>query len=249
MKLPSRDLSHKGGAVGGLEEGGAGHEGVGAGGAAFGAGLGVDSAVDFEAELEAGLAAPGVELGDLGQHVAAEGLSAEAGLHGHDEKEIDLGEEGLGEFGRRAGVEHEAGLATELADAGEQCAVIDGGLEVEADEVGAGFGEGLHEVLGVVQHEVDVEKEAGHLAAELGDHLRAEGEVGHEVAVHDVQVQPRRAGGRDLRGALGQAGVLAGENGGGEKGGMDGSGHGQRPWRNGAGEGKGANRESVPAPE
>lgn len=97
---PVGGVAQEGGAVRCLEKCGAGDEGVGSGGAAFGAGEGVDAAVDFEAKLEAALAAPGVDPGDFGQHVAAEGLPAEAGLHGHDEEEVDLGEEGLGEFGR-----------------------------------------------------------------------------------------------------------------------------------------------------
>ena len=98
----------EGGLVGGFEEGSAGHEGVSAGGVAVGTGGEVDPAVHFEAKGERAFAAPGGELRQLGQHVAAEGLAAEAGLDGHDEDEVDLGEERFNGADGRSGVEHEA---------------------------------------------------------------------------------------------------------------------------------------------
>lgn len=209
-------MADEGGVVGGFEEGGAGDESVGAGGAAFQAGLEVNAAVHFETEGEILFAAPGVELGEFGQHITAKRLSAETGLDGHNEDEIDLGEEVADGYGGGAGIEDDAVLAAEGANLGEQGAVVEGGLDVEADELGAGLGEGFYVEVGLVEHEVDVEEQGGDFAAKFGDHLGAKGEVGDEVAVHDVEVQPGGAGGGDLGGAFGEADVLTGEDGGGE---------------------------------
>lgn len=189
-RLEAGESGGEGGLVGGFEEGGAGHKGVGTGGAAFGAVGEVDTTIHFEAKGERAFAAPGGELGQLRQHVAAEGLATEAGLDSHHEDEVDVGEEGFNGADRRAGVEHEAILATEGADAGEGGRVIVSGLDVNADEVGAGLGEGIDVVLRLGQHEMGVEEEFRARAAEGGEGLGAEGEVGDEVSVHDIAVQP-----------------------------------------------------------
>lgn len=98
--------------------------------------------------------------------------------------------------------------------------MIQGGFDVEADQLGSSVSEGFGVALRLGKHEMDVEEESWSVASKFGDHLRAEGEIGHEMAVHDVQMQPCRPGGGDLGGALGKAGVLAGEEGWSENRGM-----------------------------
>ena len=61
-------------------------------------------------------------------------------------------------------------------------------LDVHDAAVGPGVGELLEQDLGVVDHEVAVEEEVGALAQRLHDR-RADGEVGHEVTVHHVDVE------------------------------------------------------------
>jgi hypothetical protein len=82
-------------AVFGFEEGGAGYEGVGSGGAAERTGSEVHAAVYFQAEFEFAFSAPGVDFLELGHHVFAETLATESGLHGHHEHKIDLIKERL----------------------------------------------------------------------------------------------------------------------------------------------------------
>ena len=64
---------------------------------------------------------------------------------------------------------------------------------VEGDAGGAGLGEGLDPAQGVVDHEVAVEEGGGEALAQRLHHGGAERDVGHEMAVHDVHVQPVRA--------------------------------------------------------
>jgi len=97
--------------------------------------------------------------------------------------------------------------------------LLEGAVEVAADllvdahHVGAGLGEVGDEVVGVFDHHVAVERESGDLAEGL-DHGRAEGDVGDEVAVHDVDVDDGAAtalGGCDFVGEMGEVGGEDGE--------------------------------------
>ena len=70
-------------------------------------------------------------------------------------------------------------------------------LDVHGAAVGAGVGEVVEQLTGVVDHEVAVEEEVGALAQRLHDG-RADREVGHEVAVHHVDVEQVGLGGDAL---------------------------------------------------
>ena len=117
---------------------------------------------------------------------------------------------------RCAWVENEAALAAELADAREGGTVVVGGLDVDADEIGAGLGEGLDVFLRLGEHQVRVEEQFRAGATQRRESCWTEGQVGHEMTVHDVAVQPDGPGLRDRRRAIGEMGVVAGEQGRGE---------------------------------
>ncbi len=67
---------------------------------------------------------------------------------------------------------------------------------VERDDVGAGLTKIVDVLLGLDDHQVAIERQRGQLA-QIGDDLRAPGEVRHETAVHRVQVQRICAGSFD----------------------------------------------------
>ena len=64
---------------------------------------------------------------------------------------------------------------------------------------------------GSVDHEMHVQGKARHLANGR-DHWRSDGQVWHEVAVHDVQVQHGGAALLDLGDLFAQAGEIRGQN-------------------------------------
>ena len=114
----------------------------------------------------------------------------------------------------RGRVERRAGLAAERPDHGQVLVEVGRRLDVERDPVGPGLVEQGHKGAGVLDHEVDVDGQAG-FAADGRDELGAEGQVGHEMPVHDVDVdeigpgllgqpdglaEPREIGGQDRRG-------------------------------------------------
>ena len=76
-------------------------------------------------------------------------------------------------------------------------------LDVHADDVGARVRELLDVALGLDDHEVDVERQLGRRAHGPHDE-RADGDVGDEAAVHDVDVDVVGAGGLGGAHLLGQ---------------------------------------------
>src|SRR5208337_3363936 len=62
----------------------------------------------------------------------------------------------------------------------------------------------------ILDHQVTVERQRGVLEQRLDDG-QAEGEVRHEVVVHDIHVQPVRGGG-DRSGLIGEPGKVRGQD-------------------------------------
>ena len=115
-------------------------------------------------------------------------------MDGHDEHlvaEAEVGEHGLG---GSFGIERDGGAEPERADAGKLGVEVAVGLHVDLDRLRAGGGERLKVEVGTGEHQVDVAKEAWCDAAAERDDVWAEGEVRHEVRVHDVDVQGVGAG-------------------------------------------------------
>ena len=91
------------------------------------------------------------------------------------------------------------------------------GFRMDADEVGAGLGKGLQVRVGRGDHQVDVEGDLACLRSAFtitGPKLM----FGHEMPVHDVEVQPVGAGGSDGTRFLAQPGEIGGEERGGDSG-------------------------------
>ena len=86
------------------------------------------------------------------------------------------------------------------------------GLVVHADPVGPGLGKGGDEFVGVLDHQVAVERQVGGLAQAL-DHRRPDGDVGHEMAVHHVHVDDRAAAPLGRGNLIGQMGKIRRQDG------------------------------------
>ena len=59
---------------------------------------------------------------------------------------------------------------------------------MEADEGGPRFGEALHILFRVYDHQVHIQGLSG-LSGDSFHHRKSEGNIGHESAVHDVQME------------------------------------------------------------
>ncbi len=123
----------------------------------------------------------------LVEHVGDEALAAPAGVHAHHQQEVDLVEVREHRVDRGLGVQHQPDADVPLPHLLEERARV-AELDVHDAAVGAGVGEAFEQHRRVVDHEVAVEEEVGVLA-QRAHHDGPDREVGHEVAVHHVDVE------------------------------------------------------------
>ena len=86
-------------------------------------------------------------------------------------------------------------------------------LDVNAEEICAGFGKGLDVAVRLIEHEVRIEKLFRAGAAERGEDFGTKGKIRHEMPVHNIEMEPACSGLRSCVGAGGQVSVIAGEKG------------------------------------
>ena len=127
------------------------------------------------------------ELTELGQGTGNEALSAEAGVHAHQQHHVHVLDDALEQADGCCGVEHHAGFHAALLKVADRAVEMRGGLPVHSDDVRAGIGEPIGHMVGVGHHHVDVHRDVAHALDGL-QHVHAKGEVTGEVTVHDVEV-------------------------------------------------------------
>ncbi len=93
------------------------------------------------------------------------------------------------------------------------------GLGMDGEDVRPRLGEGLEEGIDRRDHEMDVER-LGAVRPERLHHRRADGQIGHEMAVHDVDVDPVRSRLVDGAHLLAEPGEVGREDGGGDADGL-----------------------------
>jgi len=171
------------------------------------------AAVHFDFKCQAQLLADFRETPDFIQRKGDEFLSAEAGIHAHDEDVVDHGQDIDDEVDPGGGIENDAGLHAMLRDVLERAMEMAAGLVMDADPVGSCFGQGGDEFVWVLDHQVAVERQGGGLAEALDDR-GAEGNVGDEMAIHDVDMDDGAATELSRGNLVGQVGEVGGEDGG-----------------------------------
>ena len=166
-----------------VKNGGSGDDEMGVHGGNLGDGGFVDSAIDTDEKF----GFPREEGFDFGRDVVEKELLAGVGADAEEEDVVDLVEVVFDEADGGAGVEGDtADDVFVRRDAGEGVVDVRGVFDGERDEVGAGFGEGVDVLLGLVDEEVNVLEEVG---LEAGDEGGANGDVGPDIAVHDIEVE------------------------------------------------------------
>lgn len=120
-------------------------------------------------------------------------MTAEAGVHRHDEDEIDQIDDMLDAADRRAGVHRDAGFLAERTDRLQRTVKMRAGFDMHGDDVGACLGEGFEIGIARRDHEMDVERLLGDGPQRLHD-VGADGDVRHEMPVHHVDMDPVGAG-------------------------------------------------------
>ena len=198
----------RGSVVGGAKDRCAGDEDVGASGRRASDRLGSDPAVYLEVYRQVALIDPAPQRLDLREHARDELLASEAGVDGHHEHLVEIGQHQLDglRWGRR--IQHHGGSRAGLPDLRDRAMEVRAGLDVDPHCRGARPDVALERTFRRLDHQVDIE---GKLAAATDglDYGRADREVGNELAVHYIDVYP--VGARVFHGAdlVAQAGEVA----------------------------------------
>ena len=132
-------------------------------------------------------------LGSIGGH---EALPAESRFDGHHEQLVELRQQLEVRVDAGARLHREPGAGADRPEAARERDRILGRLGVEGHREGAELGVAGSPAIDVGDHEVHVERNRRDRLQPL-HHLRTEGQVRHEVVVHDVDVH--RVGGGDPR--------------------------------------------------
>ena len=80
-------------------------------------------------------------------------------------------------------------LAAGFLDLLDEPFQVHGGFHMNAQPVGPGLHKVLDVALGIADHQVDIQGQGGGPADGLG-HCRADGDIGDEMPVHDIHVNP-----------------------------------------------------------
>lgn len=180
-----------------FEGGGAGDQTVGSGLPAEGGLPGADPAVHLDEVMEVALCALCVEEAYFVQDVFHEALASKAGDDAHHQDHVGFGEVGQKLADGGGGVDGKPGLGAACTDGGQGGVEVDVAFafDVDGDHVHAGFEEAGQVVIRCVDHEVGIQVGVGGYAGPDGSaDVGPEGDVVHEGAVHDVQVQPVGSG-------------------------------------------------------
>ena len=181
---------HRRGGIFAFEHGGTGHEDVCAAFHEFGGVLRAHAAVHFNHRIKAAT----VNLLPDGRYplvgIFDERLSAETGKDRHDDHEIADVEIGIEFLDRNIGIDGQTGLHPVVGnDAEHRLRIIPGRIQMETHQSGVGnLAETLQIDLRVLNHQVDIQRllrDFGHCL----DNGKAVGNVGHETAVHHIQVE------------------------------------------------------------
>jgi len=173
------------------------------------------STVHLDTEVEAELAAQSGKAGDFVDGEGQELLSSEARIDAHYEHEVDHGEDFDERLDRCSGIDDDAREDVVFGDVLQGAVQVGACLLMHRDHICAGLGEGWNVRVWILDHEVAVEGELGDGAQRL-DHRRAEGNVGNEVAVHDIDVNDGSAATFGCGDFIGEMGKVGGEDGEGE---------------------------------
>ena len=121
--------------------------------------------------------------------MADEALGCKAGVDGHEQHHVNVPEDVLEECDGRMGVEGHTDAHAGVTDGVDGAVEVGAGLVVDGHHVGAGVGHLTDEFLRFDDHQVHVRGLVADAAEGVHDR-EAEGDVGDEDAVHDVDMQP-----------------------------------------------------------
>ena len=120
-------------------------------------------------------------------------LPAEARHHAHHEHQVAMRQAGFDRRERRRRIERQPGQRPERANLVQNGPRILGRLDVDRERIGPRLAKCFHVVGRVRDHQMHVQRQIGDPPDRLNDR-NPDADVGHEMAVHHVQMQARGPG-------------------------------------------------------
>ena len=153
--------------------------------------------------------------GDLGHHGGDQFLAAKSGIDGHHANQVDVIQQIGHGVEAGGGVDRQSGLAAQRPDRLQGAVDMGAAFEMGGQDICAGLGERLKIGIDRGDHQVDI-----HDAPDMGPqgcaHRGAKGDVGHEMAVHHIDMDPVRPLRLDRAAFGAEIGEIGGEDGGGD---------------------------------
>src|SRR3990167_967295 len=203
------------------KDGAASHKGVRSGIGHTADVVGLDAAVHLQADVFARSINALAHVFDLAQRRVNEALAAKARVHAHDQNQVDVFDHPVQHIQLFGRVEHQAGLHALALDGLDAAVHMARSVWVEADVIGSRLGKAGGQGVHGRDHQVHVNRHR-HAGRRLGMRLEgtanhgAEGQVGHVMVVHHVEMDPVRARVNDVFDLFPEAGEVGGQDGGGD---------------------------------
>src|SRR5437870_5487589 len=214
-RLISPQRANLGGVVRGFEDGCARYEDIGSVFNRHLCRLWINPAVHFDIQCGIVFRLPLASTTHFFHLIGTKRLAAKTWVHRHDEKKIELGEIWL-ELGKRRGrIQGQTSPAAPAANLlqGFGNIVFRFRFNVDGDRVRSGVDKTGQVMIGMLDHEMDVERQSRELANSRDD-SRSEGNVIDEMSVHDVAMNPIDSGFLNPTDFIGQSGKIGGQDGG-----------------------------------
>ena len=148
-------------------------------------------------------------------------LSAETGIHGHDQHHVHLVDDMMQPGKRRGRIEHQPRLATRFVYEAERAVDVLGRLGMKSDVARARLREIRNDAIHRLDHQVHVDRRGNTVLAQRLADQRADREIRHIMIVHHVEMHDVRAGGKHVLHFFAQASEIGTENGRGDEVGHD----------------------------
>ena len=152
-------------------------------------------AIDFQADIPPARLDARTRLGELAETLWAELLSAEPRIHRHHQNGVDLVDDVIEPVERCGGIEHQARRAAGIADVLDGAVHMQRRFRVKADARGARVRKIRGQRIDRGDHQVHVDGRGDARLAQRLAHHGPDGEIGHVVIVHHVEMNPIRARG------------------------------------------------------
>lgn len=124
---------------------------------------------------------------------------------------IDFGDD-VGQMSDRSGwVQRDAGSGSEMPNVRERAVQVWQDFSVHRDDGRAGLGECIQVTVGIGDHQVYVERQLRH-PVKGGDDGHPDRDIGHEMTVHDIDVDEVGPACLDARDRLGEAREVGRQN-------------------------------------